>query len=94
MAVEPIETLKQIRHILKKSNDRELIELILDLQNELFALMGELFKVNAELTKLKREMDPRKKLHTQLPEFVESVKFAVKRSGIKSDKKTKVVSRH
>jgi hypothetical protein len=69
MAGDPLDTLKQIREIIKKANDRELVRLVLDLQKEVFALESEYLKVNAELLKLKREADLRRKMHLCPPSY-------------------------
>lgn len=69
MTIDPLDTLTQIRGIIKKSNDRELVKLVLVLQKEVFALENEYLKVNTELTKLKREVDLRRKMHMVPPSY-------------------------
>jgi hypothetical protein len=69
MSVGPLNTLKQIREIIKRTNDRDLKKLIFDLQKEYFALESEHLKLNAEFAKLEREMDLRRKMHMCPPSY-------------------------
>ena len=51
--MDPLSTLKQIREIVKKTNDRELVKLILDLQKNVFAMESHSLKIAAELASVK-----------------------------------------
>ena len=64
---DPIETLRQIREMVKRSNDPQLLKLILTLQREIFALESENLKLNVELASLKRELASREKMHMRPP---------------------------
>jgi hypothetical protein len=55
MIVDPLSALKQIRQIIRKSSDRELVRLILDLQRDFFALARDNLRLKAEIASLKRE---------------------------------------
>jgi hypothetical protein len=67
MAIEPLTTLQQIREIIRKTRDRKLVRLILDLQTDVFALESEQAKLKAEIAKLKMELDLRTKMHMRPP---------------------------
>src|SRR5215470_18111702 len=67
MTGDPVDALRQIRHIIKKLNDRELVKLILDLQKEFFAMKNENLMLFAELAKLKREADLRRMMQMRPP---------------------------
>jgi hypothetical protein len=69
MSVGPLNTLKQIRRIIIRTNDRDLTKLIFDLQKEYFALESEHLKLNAKFAKLEREMDLRRKMHMCPPSY-------------------------
>jgi hypothetical protein len=64
---DPINTLRQIRKMVKRSNDPELLKLILALQRDIFALESDNLKLNAELTSLKRELASSEKMHMRPP---------------------------
>jgi len=64
---DPLNTLRQIREIIKRSNDRELSELILALQRDIFSLESENLKLNFELASLKRELALRESMHVRPP---------------------------
>ena len=67
MTIDPLTTLQQIREIIKKSRDRKLVRLILDLQTDVFALESEHAKLKAEFAKLKVELDLRGKMRMRPP---------------------------
>ena len=67
MTIDPLATLAQIREIIKKSRDRKLVRLILDLQTDVFALESEHAKLKVELAKLKRDVDLRGKMCMRPP---------------------------
>jgi hypothetical protein len=69
MPVDPLDTLKQIRKIIIRTNDRDLTKLIFALQKEYFALESEHLKLNAKFAKLEREMDLRRKMHMCPPSY-------------------------
>jgi hypothetical protein len=54
--MDPLDTLKKIREIIKKSNDHELANLILDLQNDVFAIENHNLVLSSELVNLKRQL--------------------------------------
>jgi len=54
--MDPLGTLKKIREIIKKSNDHELVNLILDLQNDVFAIENHNLVLASELVNLKRQL--------------------------------------
>src|SRR5215470_1336026 len=64
---DPLNTLRQIREMVKRSNDEELLKLILNLQRDIFALESDNLKLNVELASLKRELDLREKMHMRPP---------------------------
>jgi hypothetical protein len=65
--MDPLNTLKQIREIVKKTEDRELVKLILDLQKEVFAMESHSLKLAAELASLKRQLHLLAVMHTCPP---------------------------
>lgn len=67
MTFDPLNTLRQIREMIKRSNDQELSRLILALQRDIFALESENLKLSVELTSLKRELAEREKLQMRPP---------------------------
>ena len=67
MIFDPLKTLRQIREMIKRSNDQELFKLILALQRDIFDLESENLKLNVELTSLKRELALSEKLHVRPP---------------------------
>jgi len=64
---DPVNTLRQIRELIKRSDDLELFKLILALQRDIFALESENLNLNAELASLKRELALREKMHMHPP---------------------------
>ena len=64
---EPIDTLRQIREMVKRSSDPELLKLILALQRDIFALESDNLKLNLELTSLRRELASREKMDLRPP---------------------------
>ena len=64
---DPLNTLRQIREIIKRSNDQELLKLVLALQRDIFALESDNLKLNVELASLKRELPLREKMHMRPP---------------------------
>ena len=69
MASDPVDTLTQIRHIITKTNDRQLIKLILDLEKEFFALKNESLMFHTDLVKLKQEIHLRRKMRMRPPSY-------------------------
>lgn len=67
MAINPLGTLKKIREIIKKYNDRQLVKLILALQTELFELQSDNLNLDAKLASLQRQLDAREKMHMRPP---------------------------
>lgn len=67
MTFDPLNTLRRIREMFKRSNDQEVFRLILALQRDIFALESENLKLNVELTGLKRESALREKMHMRPP---------------------------
>jgi hypothetical protein len=65
--MDPLSTLKQIRDIIAKCIDPELVKPLLQLQNELFALESQNLELVAELASLKRKMDLRARMHARPP---------------------------
>jgi hypothetical protein len=65
--MDPISTLKMIREIIKKTEDRELVKLILDLQKEVFTVERRSLKLAAELATLKRQLQLLAQMHTCPP---------------------------
>lgn len=64
---DPLDTLRQIREMVKRSNDPELLKLILTLQRSIFALESDNLKLNTALTSLKRDLASREKMHMRPP---------------------------
>jgi hypothetical protein len=64
---DPLNTLRQIREMIKRSNDQELFKLILALQRDIFALESDNLKLNVELASLKRELGLREEMHMRPP---------------------------
>lgn len=64
---DPLNTLRQVREIIKRSNDQELLKLVLALQRDIFALESDNLKLNVELASLKRELGLREKMHMRPP---------------------------
>ena len=58
---DPLNTLRQIRETIKRSNDQELLKLVPALQRDIFALESDNLKLNVELASLKRELVPTRK---------------------------------
>lgn len=65
--IDPLSTLKQIREVIKKCEDRDLVRLLLALQGEVFELHSANLKLDAELTNLKRLLDLHKEMHMRPP---------------------------
>jgi len=64
---DPVNTLRQIRELIKRSDDLELSKLILALQRDIFALESENLNLNVKLESLKRELAVREKMHMRPP---------------------------
>jgi hypothetical protein len=65
--MDPLSTLKQIREIIKKTNDRALVELILELQKDVFAIESHNLRLAAELGNLRRQLDLLVRMHARPP---------------------------
>jgi hypothetical protein len=64
---DPLNTLRQIREIIKRSNDQKLSDLVLALQRDIFSLESDNLKLNFELASLKRELALRENMHMRPP---------------------------
>jgi hypothetical protein len=67
MTFDPLNTLRQIREMIKRSNDQELLKLLLALQRDIFALESDNLTLNVELASLKRELALREKMQMRPP---------------------------
>lgn len=65
--MDPLSTLKKIRGIIKSTTDRELVELILDLQKDVFELEARNLTLTSELADLKHQPDLTTRMHTRPP---------------------------
>jgi hypothetical protein len=65
--MDPLNTLKKIREVIKNTTDRELVKLILDLQKDVFAIESQNLKLASELASLKRQLDLQARMHTRPP---------------------------
>jgi hypothetical protein len=65
--MDPLNTLKKIRKIIRNTADRELVRLILDLQKEIFAIESHNLELASELTSLKQQLDLPARMHTRPP---------------------------
>ena len=65
--MDPLNTLKRIRKIIRHTSDRELVRLILDLQKEIFAIESHNLELASELTSLKQQLNLPAKMHTRPP---------------------------
>jgi hypothetical protein len=63
--MDPLNTLKKIRKIIKNTTDRELVRLVLDLQKEVFATESHNLELTSELTTLKQQLDLSARMHTR-----------------------------
>ena len=65
--MDPLNTLKKIRKIIRNTTDRELVRLILDLQKEIFAIESHNLELASELTSLKQQLELPVRMHTRPP---------------------------
>jgi hypothetical protein len=65
--MDPLNTLKKIRKIIRHTTDRELVRLILDLQKEVFATESHNLELASELTSLKQQLNLPARMHTRPP---------------------------
>jgi hypothetical protein len=65
--MDPLSTLKKIRKIIRTTNDRELVRLILDLQKEIFAIESYNLELASELASLKQQLNLPARMHTRPP---------------------------
>jgi hypothetical protein len=65
--MDPLSTLKKIRKIIRNTTDRELVKLILDLQNDVFEIESHDLKLASELASLKQQLDLPARMHTRPP---------------------------
>jgi hypothetical protein len=65
--MDPLNTLKKIRKIIRNTADRELVRLILDLQKEIFAVESHNLELASELASLKQQLDLPARMHTRPP---------------------------
>ena len=65
--MDPLSTLKKIRGIIKNTTDRELVELVLDLQKDLFEIESHNITLTSELAGLKHQPDLKARMHTRPP---------------------------
>jgi hypothetical protein len=65
--MDPLNTLKKIRKVIRNTTDRELVRLILDLQKEIFAIESHNLELASELTNLKQQLDLPARMHTRPP---------------------------
>ena len=63
--MDPLSTLKKIRKIISNATDRELVDLILDLQKEVFAIESRNLELASELASLKPQLDLPARMHTR-----------------------------
>lgn len=63
--MDPLNTLKKIRNIIRNTTDRELVRLILDLQKEVFAIESHNLELVSELASLKQQLDLPARMHTR-----------------------------
>jgi hypothetical protein len=63
--MDPLNTLKKIRKIIRNTTDRELVKLILDLQKEVFATESHNLELASELTTLKQQLDLSARMHAR-----------------------------
>jgi hypothetical protein len=63
--MDPLNTLKKIRKIIRNTTDPELVRLILDLQKEVFAIESHNLELTSELTTLKQQLDLSARMHTR-----------------------------
>ena len=63
--MDPLNTLKKIRKIIRNTTDRELVRLVLDLQKEVFATESHNLELASELTTLKQQLDLSARMHTR-----------------------------
>jgi hypothetical protein len=65
--MNPLSTLNQIREIMKKSSDPELVKLVLDLQNNVFEIESQNLKLGAELVSLRQQLNLRARMYARGP---------------------------
>jgi hypothetical protein len=65
--MDPLNTLKKIRKIIRGTTDRELVRLVLDLQKEVFAIESHNLELASELTSLKQQLNLPARMHTRPP---------------------------
>jgi hypothetical protein len=65
--MDPLSTLKKIRKIIRTTKDRELVQLILDLQKEVFAIESHNLELASELASLKQQLELPARMHTRPP---------------------------
>src|SRR6201997_5948381 len=65
--MNPLNTLKKIRKIIRNTADRQLVRLILDLQKEIFAIESHNLELASELASLKHQLDLPARMHTRPP---------------------------
>jgi hypothetical protein len=65
--MDPLNTLKKIRKIIRTTTDRELVRLILDLQKEVFAIESHNLELASELASLKQQLELPARMHTRPP---------------------------
>jgi len=63
--MDPLNTLKKIRKIIRNTTDRELVRLVLDLQKEVFATESHNLELASELTTLKQQLDLSARMHAR-----------------------------
>ena len=63
--MDPLNTLKKIRKIIRNTTDRELVKLVLDLQKDVFATESHNLELASELTTLKQQLDLSARMHTR-----------------------------
>ena len=65
--LNPLNTLNQIREIIKKANDPELANLVLDLQDHVFEIESQNLKLSTDLINLRQQQDLRARMHARGP---------------------------
>jgi ribosomal protein S27AE len=63
--MDPLNTLKKIRKIIRNTTDRELVRLVLDLQKEVFAIESHNLELASELATLKQQLDLSARMRTR-----------------------------
>ena len=65
--MDPLNTLKKIRKIIRTTTDRELVRLILELQKEVFAIESHNLELASELASLKQQLELPARMHARPP---------------------------